>query len=368
MADGITPDGGAIHNRVETKGNRKLHASVVDNVLNSTTLFSRLQGRAKPFGGGDRRDFTVKITDSAQGQAYSGLETLNSAASDTTITLSYSHTAVAQPVVNILFEAMANAGSEAVINLQAFKMDEAVMEIVSKMGGLVYGTGSGKNPLGLGAIVDDGTDVGTIGGQSRTTYTGLKATRTASGGTLSLSKLATLFDNVSAAGIMSEEPTLIVTTKAIWSNYEELLQPSVRASYASVGYDRLPIRGTGLVRPAELKGGAGFTALTYRGVPLIKDDAAPAEKLWMINENYLAWYGRTRVPAEYNGSLSKVSLGRRGTMEGNNFLPSKAHGVFFQEMQMMPNAAGMIGRYHIYGQLMSGQLRRHGVSTGILGI
>lgn len=367
MAQSITPDGMSISNRVENLTDRKLHAAVVDNILNSTTLFSRLQGRGKPFMG-DRMDFTIKITDSNQGQFYTVLEALNTAASDTTITLSYAHTAFAQPVVNILSEAMANTDSEGRINLQSFKMDEAVAETVSRLGASAYGTGSGKQPLGLGAIVDDGTDVGTIGGQSRTTYSALNATRTASGGTLSLSKLATLYDAVSASGISSEEPTLIVTTKGIWSLYEELLQPSVRASYASVGFDKLPIRGTGLVRPGELKGAAGFTALTYRGIPVIKDDAATAQNLWMINENYLEWRGRTRVPSEYGGILEKVSLGRRSTMEGNDFLPSEAHGVFFQKMQMLPNQAGMVGRYHVYGQMVTSQPRRHGRLTGILGV
>lgn len=368
MAQGITPSGNAVSNRNENTGDRKLHAAVVNQVLNSTTLWSRLQGRGKPMNG-TTMDYTIKITDSAQGQYYSGLETLNSAASDTTITLSYADTAFAQPVVNIMQEAFRNQGPDGgKIDLHAFKMDEAVMEMTSRLGSAAYGTGTGKQPLGLGAIVDDGTDVGTIGGQSRTTYSALDATRTASGGTLSLAKLATLFDAVSAAGSIGEQPTLLVTTKAIFSLYEQLLSPTVRADYASVGYNRLPVRGEGLVKPGELKAGAGFTALTYRGVPMIADDAATAQNLWMLNENYVFWAGRNIVPSEYRGKVSKVSLGQPKTVEGADFIPSENHGVFFQEMQMLPNQAGMLGRYHVIGQMIATQPRRNGRLTGITGV
>lgn len=367
MAASITPDGSSIGNRVENFGDRKLHAGVVLNVLNSSTLFSRFMGKAKQFSG-DRMDTTIKITDSNQGQFVEGLENLNSAASDTTITLSYSDTAFTQPVVNVMLERFKNQGPEAKINLNQFKLDEAVVEMVNKMGTAMYGTGSSKQPLGLGAIVDDGTDVSTIGGQSRSTYSALNATRTASGGTLSLSKMATLDSAISAGGINTSEPTLWVANQTIFDLYESLLQPAVRASYSSVGYDKLPVRGEALVKPGELKAGAGFSALTYRGRPLIKDDKSTAQTLWALNENYLFWAGRTIVPSEYSGMIEKVSLGQPKSLEGENFLPSKSMGIFFQKMQMMQNQAGMIGRYWVIGQMIATQPRRNGRLTGITGV
>ena len=221
MAQGITPSGIAVHQRVEGTTERKLHAKVVDNVLNARTLWSRLQGNAQPFAG-KTFDITVKVTDSAQGEFFSGLEALSTAASDTFIELSYAHTAFAQPIVLPMLESFANTGPQATIDLDMFKMEEAGAEAIQKLGTAIYGTGAGDEPLGLGAIVDDATDVTTIGGQSRDAYTVLKATRTASGGTLTLSKMATLDDTISASGIESETPTLGVTTKTVWSLYEQL--------------------------------------------------------------------------------------------------------------------------------------------------
>lgn len=359
-------DGITYGNRVDHTTERKLHAKVVDNVLNSRVYFSRVMGMGKPFVG-KTYDYTIKITDSAQGEFVSGMEELSMAASDTTLQLSYAHTAFAQPVVLPMLESFANVGEAQTIDLDMFKMEEAVAEAVQRLGTAVYGTGSGDQPLGLGAIVDDGTDVTTIGGQSRSTYSQLEAQRTAAtGGVISLSALGTLDDDCSAAGVESETPTMNLTTKTVWSLYEQLLHPHVRAEYASVGYQALPIRGDTPVKTrAELKGHAGFTALTHRGVPVIKDDACTSGYFYKLNENYLDWRGRTIVPPKFRGKISRVTLGKPSTLEGVAAAPSKYHGWFVQDLQMMPHQAGMVGRYWVIGQLMTSQPRRHGVLTGV---
>jgi hypothetical protein len=368
MAQGITPSGIAVHNRVEGTTERRLHAKVVDNILNYPTLFSRFMGRGMPFMG-KTFDYTVKITESGLGEFFSGLETLSTAASDTTIELSYAHTAFSQPVVLPMLESFANTGPEATINLDQFKLDEAVAEAKEVLGEAIYGTGSGDQPLGLGAIVDDGTDVTTIGGQSRSVYAALKATRTASGGTLSLSKMATLWSAIVAAGAASEEPSIGVTTKTIFDLYESLLQPQVRAEYASVGFNALGIRSDAPVKSRSvLKGAAGFNSLSYRGIPIIADDKATSGVLWFLNENYIGWRGRTIVPSKYRGEVSKVNLGTPSTLEGVSAAPSKYHGWFSQRLQMMPNQAGMIGRYYVIGQMCASQFRRHGRLDDIAGV
>jgi hypothetical protein len=66
--------------------------------------------------------------------------------------------------------------------------------------------------LGLTDICDDGTTVATYGGQSRTTYTTLAATKTASGGALSLDKMETLHNAVSSG---SQLPTIGVCNETV---------------------------------------------------------------------------------------------------------------------------------------------------------
>lgn len=361
-ADGI-PNG----QRVEGFSERKLNAKVVDNILNARSYFTRLMGMGEPFGG-KTYDYTVKISDSAQGEFYTGMETLNSAASNTTITLSYAHTAFAQPIVIPMLEAFANTGPEATIDMSLFKIEEAVGEAIQKLGLAAYGTGSGNQPLGLEAIVDDGTNVGTIGNQSRSVYTNLKGTVTASGGTLTLLKLGTLGSTISASGIDSESPTINVTTKTIWDLFEQLLHPNVRAEYQSIGYNQIPVRGDSIMKSVDLKGAAGFTVLSYRGLPVLKDDACTSGVWYMLNERYIKWKGRTIVPEKFRKFLTKVELGTSKTTEGVMAAPSEYNGWFFQEFQMSPQQAGIIARYHVIGQTVCSQFRRNGKLTGITGV
>lgn len=368
----VTPDGIAVSNRVDTTTERKLHAMVVDNVLNSTTLISRMMGMAKQFKG-KTMDYTIKVTNSQQGQFVAGVENLAMAASDTTVTMSFAHTAFTQPIVIPMLEAFANTGPEGTIDLSMFKVDEAQAEGVNRVGIAGYGTGSNNQPLGLEGIVDDGTNNGTIGGQSRTTYTNLKATVTASGGTLSFAKMGTLEDSIRAAGVDSERPSSWWTTKANWSYFEQLHNPEVRAEYATIGYNMLPIRGNALVKTPDLKGGSGFTALTFRGKAVVDDDNATTNNLYALNERYIFWLGRAIVPPLFRDFLEKVNLGKPKTMEGVpagqiDGMPSAYNGWFYQKLMISPSQAAAIARYWVIGQMATSQPRRNGKLTGITGI
>lgn len=362
-------DGVQFGARVDGFTECKLHAKVVDNVLNAPTYFSRILSAGKPFLG-KTEDITVDITQDTQGEFFTGLETLNSAAANTTITLSYAHTAFTQPKVSIMLESFANAGETGTIPLDAFKYEKAAAEALQKFGSAIYADGTANRPNGLGNVV---LDSGTIGGQSRTTYSQLNATVTASGGTLTLAKMATLFDAISAAGLQSEEPNVGVTTKTVWSLYEQLLTPNVRTSYNEAGYPALSVRGKyAMKNKAELKNAQGFSALSYRGMPIIKDDFATSGYLYFLNENYFDWMGRTIVPDEWKDVLTKVNLGTMKAYEGTGAealdMPSEYNGWFYQKPLLLPNQAGMIARFYVIGQLVARGFRRQGVLTGVTGV
>ena len=334
---------------------------------------SRLMGRGEPFVG-KTEDITIDVISDTQGEWFTGLETLNSSAANTTITLSYAQTNFTQPKVSVLVESIANTGQQAIIPLDVFKYEKAASEALQKVGSAAYGTGAASQPDGLGAIVDDGTVVGTIGGQSRSTYPVLDAVVTASAANkISLGQMATLHDNVSAAGLIQEEPNLFLTTKTVWSLYEQLLTPNVRAQYNEVGYQALPVRGEAMLRSkAELKNAAGFSALSYRGAPVIKDDFATAGVFFALNENYYNWKGREIVPDEYRGFMHKVDLGTAKAYEGTGAealeMPSEYNGWFYQDPLILPNQAGTIARFYVFGQIVASSFRREGKLTGITGV
>lgn len=363
-------DGIQNSNRVTATTTRQLYTKVVDQVLNSAVYFSRLIGMGKPFEG-STMDVSYDVLPDTQGQFFTGLETLNSSAVNTAITASYAHTAYTQPVVSIMLESFANIGTLGIITLDQYKYEKAAAQALQTVGGVVYGTGSASQPLGLTAIIDDSTNVGSIGGLSRSTYPVLDSTIVAySGGKITLGTMAVQYDAAIASGMAEETPNIAVTTKPVWSLYEQLLTPNVRAFYDEVGYDRVRIRGRFAERgSAELRNAAGFNALSYRDMPIIRDDQATSGVLWMVNEDYLNWHGRTEVPAEYDDVLEKVSFGTLEAYEGTGAMtlnvPSEFNGWFYQKPLLIPDQAGRIARFYVIGQNIPLSFRRHSKGTGI---
>lgn len=365
-ADGINYSS---NNRVDNFNERKLHAKVVDNVLSAPTFYSRQLGMGEPFEG-KTMDYTVDVTSDTQGEFFTGLETLNSSAVQTTIPLSYSQTAFTQPKVGIMLESFVNTGNTATINLDVFKYEKAASEALQRLGSAIYADGTANRPDGLGLIVDD---TGTIGGQSRSTYTQLNATDTASGGTLTLAKLATLYSAVSVSSIMYSQPNLGLTTKTVFDLYESLLSPSVRANYSEIGYNKLGVRSMSVTKgDTNAFGAAGFDSLQYRGIPVVKDDFCTSGYLLFLNEKSFGWKGRTIVPDEYKSYVEKVNLGTMTAYEGVGAealdLPSEYNGWFYQKAMVMPTQAGTIGRFYVIGQLVTWEPRRNGRLTGITSV
>ncbi len=364
LYDGIT-----YGNNVDNFNERKLHAKVVDQIQNAATFYSRVQSKGEPMEG-KTMDYTVDVVADTQGEFFVGLETLNSSYVNTTITLSYAHTAFTQPKVGKMLDDFANVGSTATINLDVFKYQKAGAEAMTKLGSAIYADGSANRPNGLGLIVDD---TGTIGGQSRSTYSVLNATDTASGGTLTLAKLATLDDATRAASLLDSTTNIGVTTKAVWSFYESLLQPNVRQDYASYGPPKLGIRAMTATRGDKADNGAGFLAIEHRGKPIIADDFCTTGYLYYLNENSFGWVGRSIVPDKYKNMVEKVDLGTgNSAYEGVGAqeldLPSEYNGWFFQKDMVLPNQAGTIGRFYVIGQFVTWEPRRNGRLTGITGV
>ena len=338
---------------------------VADNVLNSNVLLLRLMGSAKE-GKGESIKKAIKYANSGQASSFAGMDTFTPAALNTKVRLSYDMRGVRQPIAISGMEAVANAVSETqVTDLVKEALEETQQELVDSLGSIIYSDGTGnsnKDPLGLRAIVDDGTDVSTIGGLSRTTYPVLNAYRAAaSGGALSLSNLATMFTNVSSGTGMTT-PTMIVSNETVWDLYETLLTPMVRENYTMFGYYQVGANG-GATRQQGLVGTQGFVALTYKGIPWARDEKATTQRAYMLNENWLDWYGwDARGMFGYNA----IKLGN-STIDGvyaeSPF--SSFSGFNWSGFRAPDNAFGGIADVIILGNLTSWQPRRQGVLTGI---
>ena len=361
-------DGAPQGSNVDNFNERKLHAKVVDQILNAPTFYSRLMSKGERMEG-KTMDYTVDVVSDTQGEFFVGLENLNSSAVNSTILLSYAQTAFTQPKVGVMLEDFANTGSTATINLDVFKYEKAAAQAMQKLGAASYGSGTANQPNGLGIIV---LDSGTIGGQSRSVYPQLNATVTPSSGTLTLVKMATLDDNTRAASLIQSTTNIGVTDKATFRLYEQLLQPNIRQNYDAVGYDRLGVRAMTVNRGDRAANGAGFDSLQFRSKPIIVDDFATAGYLYFLNEGSFGWVARSIVPDKYKNMVEKVNLGTMKSYEGVGAqeldLPSEFNGWFYQKDMVFPNQAGTIGRFYVIGQTVTWEPRRNGVLTGITGV
>lgn len=207
------------------------------------------------------------------------------------------------------------------------------------------GTGNGsKDPLGLGALVDDGGAVATIGGLSRTTYTTLKGTVTASGGTLTLAKLDTLWAAVTSG---SQKPTAFYTTETIFNLYGQLLRPQER-----ITKDASSMKG--------LVGGTGFTALEYNAKPVLMDEKCTSGALIAVNENYLDWYALPFFNAK--------AIAYKSQIKGNDYAAPIGLGFSWSDWVVPANAGAVVGHIYFGGQFITTNPKRHGKLTGITGI
>lgn len=283
--------------RVKALTRQYLLPKVVYNVLGSNVGAARFIGNGKK-GKGFQVEKAIKYTLSNQAHAFSGLDTFQASQLETKIRLNIQMKAVRQPIGISGLELLANNDSEVrVTDLLTETLEETEDELFDKLGEYVYGDGtaeSGKAPMGLEGIVDDGTNVTTFQGQSRSTYDVLDANVTDLDGlTLTLPRLATLYSSVSS-GTGQSTPSLLISDEGPWDLYEQLLTPTVRENYSMMGYYNVTKDSSGTVRGGShegLKGTAGFVALSYKGIPWARDEKATDNAVYMLNENYLDWYG-----------------------------------------------------------------------------
>jgi len=200
--------------------------------------------------------FPIKYAKNSTGVSFSGMDTFSTSATDNRVNLEFVPKFYQMTTALPLDELSANATEEKVIDLAKLELASTAQDIADDVGTLFYSTGAGKDFLGLGAIVDDGTDAGTYGTLSRTTYSTLNSTVTASSGVLSLAKMSTLY-NAATSG--SQKPTLGLCPEIVFNLYESLLQPQEQIA-KNVPMMKSPGNtgkaGTGFI------GGTGFTGLT----------------------------------------------------------------------------------------------------------
>ena len=155
---------------------------------------------------------------------------------------------------------------------------------------------------------------------------------------------------------------MILSDKATWSLYEELMGDKLSVQYNAMtarGYNRVS-GGTPMgtsVPASELHGSAGFVSLDFRGKPCVADDKAPVGKMFFLNENYLEFRdltipGLERVKQKQEAIDSAISEDQPTWMQFRGFMNPT-------------NQLAEIGAMVVSGNFICTQPRRQGVITGI---
>lgn len=240
----------------------------IDNVYNDVPVLRLLNesGRKRMIDGGVSIVEHVISGKQNDGGFYSGNDQLDTVQGDNAMLLEYKWQNVYEPIQISRDEERQNSGSEhKLLDLVATKIMQAESGMKDRLGqAFVTAVGGAGNLIDLSTLVGTGT-LGTIAGGTDTFW---QSTVTTSGAfaTQGLTDMQTLYYALSSSSVM-DNPTHIITTSSVFQKYEQT---------------RLPLERIQSTQTAS----AGFTNLTFKGVPIIWDQYVDSGTLYMCNTNY----------------------------------------------------------------------------------
>lgn len=354
----------ASNNRVNYLTLEKILPKVVDTVNKSNWILSRKFSNPVPANGRSVNQ-AITVSNSTQGTSFKGVETFATAVEYAPVQMTWYWTGYAQPMTISTVERGINQTPLGMVNLYKASAEFAQNSMSNALGNILYGFGAGNDFDGLGLIVDDGTATTSYGGLLRTTYganinaggsTGIIA---ASGGVLDLATMDSADDAATISGLLSETPNVILTTRAAWSLYGSLLEPTKMAQYNTMGQPYISGEGgNGPVQSGDgLRGRGGWGSLDYRGKEIVRDDKCTTGVMFFLNESYLE-FDSLSIPG-----LSTVRVQNQVT-EG---VYDKAPPSAFQWRDLMSpvNQLAEVGIFVVYGQMFHRNPNRNEKITGI---
>lgn len=254
---------------------------VVHQLKKEMPFFGKLLAKAKKrSNGGTRIEVPVTYAFNSNGGSYSGLEVLNTNQETTRTRAFFDWKQVYQPIVINNMEAFKNgvnfSNKEQVVDLLKQEMEEAKESLRNNLATMVFGDGTGngsKDLLGLKALVDDGTEVTSLGDITYSSYSWWQANVQSSVGSLTLSHLASQYAAASS-GRDAEAVDLIVTTETIFNAYEALNQPNIRWTDPTTNSQ---------INPSGMR-------LMFRGAEVVADEYCPSGYLFGLNTRYMDLY------------------------------------------------------------------------------
>jgi hypothetical protein len=294
--------------------------------------------------------------------SFKGTETFDTSIDFNTVQGVIYPTGYAQPVGVSVVERSINATPAGVVDLYAASYQYAQNSMITALGNLFYGYGLNNDFDGLGDIVDDGTNTTTYAGLTRATYTTINSKLvSASSGVLDLATLASVDDGATISGDMSETPNVLLGNQTVWSLYEGLHTPTVRANYSNMGTGEFIDGSTAVQQSVKASNGqamgSGAISLDYRGKPFVRDQKCPSGDIFLLNEN---WFQFRSLPLQGLNIVATTESVTTGAYD--NY---KVSAMQFRQPLMPVNQLAEVGIFVMYGDLLCTNPNRNGLLYNI---
>jgi hypothetical protein len=337
---------------VTTTTNQYLAPFWVDQVLRDNYFFGRLMQKTKKWSGSQML-IPIKYQKGLGSVAFNGYDLLPISQQPTTVNMTFYPTFIATNVSLAGTDLSTNQTSEQTLKLLSVEMESRRQDAADDVGNFLQGDGTsfgGKAPNGLANTIDNGTVAPTYGGLSRAVYSGLNSTVTASGGTISLVKVRTLWNTISDGPVI---PDFIVTDYTTWGYFEQLQTP-----YQRNNQDFSPSNRT-------VASTSGYSEQRWDGMIISRDKKITTGYFYMMNlKDTLDWYALKWWEGE---RVSPKAVDIQGNVYQDKFY---APGDAFTWTGMIRayNQGTINGFMILGGQMICKAPFRNGVLTGITGV
>lgn len=301
---------------------------------------------------GSQMLFPIKYQKGVASVAFNGFDLLPITQQPTTVNTTFYPTFIATNVALAGSDLSINETPLATLNLMKTTMESRSQDAADDVGNFLQGDGTsfgGKAPNGLANTVDNGTVAATYGGLSRSTYTGLNSTVTASGGTISLVKVRTLWNAISDGPVI---PDFIVTDYTTWGYFEQL-----QTSYQRNNQDFSPAGRT-------VSQTSGYSEQRWDGMIISRDKKVTTGYFYMLNLKYLDWYALKWYEGQTVSPKAKDIQGN--VYEDKIYAPGNA--FTWTGMIKAYNQGTVNGFMIVGGQMICTAPMRQGVLTGVTGV
>lgn len=350
----------AQNDRVNNITLEDINAKVVDTINNSSEIMKRVVSRPKRWNGRSFQ-FPLFTNNSSLGTSFKGTETFSTDIDFNTAQATIYPTGYAQPVGVSIVERSINATPAGVVELYQASYQYAQNSMITALGNIFYGLGSGNDFDGLALIVDDGTSTSSYAGLTRSTYPTINGFLVAaSAGVIDLATMMSADDGATISGDMSETPNVILSNQTVWTLYDSLLEPTSRATYSAMGGSFIDGNSSVQQSPSQsnaLKLNAGATSVTFRGKDFVRDQKSPSGKMWFLNEN---WFEFKSLPLTGLNIVATTESVTNGAYD--NY---KVSAFQFRQPMMPVNQLSEVGIFVMYGNLYCLNPNRNALITGI---